>query len=137
MRITVSRQEQEFNISYRYRYEYCVLLIPVIGIFLSAFFGFFQKSMRRVLNVCAFKFMSFMFGGLVVYLFIRFHLLTATIGVLVLFGLLIMFWIIIPMYCVYVLVFYLDDMKLKDMAAVGYKFKPEIEPLNKQIFLLK
>lgn len=137
MKVVASKDDGQVSVNYRNRFEYCILLIPVIGIFAAALCGFFQKAMRRVLNVCAFKFISYMFGGLLVFLFIQYNLLVNTLGILVLFGILSLLWIIVPMYCVYILVFYLDEIKLKDLIALGYELEPEVELSNNNIYLLK
>ncbi len=137
MKISAKKEESQFTVSYRSRYEYLILLVPVVGIFISVFVAFFEKSMRRVLNICAFKFMAFMLGGLLVYVFLEFNLVANILGILVLFGLLIILWIAVPMYCVYILVFYLDDIKLKELNALGYEFEPTPELIEKKIFLLK
>lgn len=137
MRVTAKKEERQFTVNYRNRFEYLVLLVPFVGIFLAVFLAFFQKAMRRVLNICAFKVMMFMLGGALVYVFIYFNLVSNILGILVLFALLLILWIIVPMYCVYILVFYLDDIKLKELIAVGYKIQPEIQLIEKKIFLLK
>ncbi len=137
MVLLLEKEEQQIKINYRIRYEYVLLLIPLVGIFLSVAIGLATKNLRRVINVSLFKFGSFMLGGLSMYLFLQYNmydqLLLAIIELIVLSVL----WIVVPMYCTYILVYVSDDAKLFSYIQNGYSFDKIQEFEYKQRFLLR
>lgn len=137
MKVVLEKDGVEYKFINRYHYEYVLILLPVIGVLVSCFVAFGQKSFRRVVNICAYKFMAFMLGGLFVYVFIEIGLVPSPVFIILLFVILTMLWVLFPMYCCYNLVVYIDDAKLYELTLVGYEIKDNFSLSYKPKFILK
>lgn len=111
-------ENKEIKIKYRLRFEYLVCLIPGIGKVIGLIIAIFSGHFKYYITYLIYSIFFYLTGGALVYVATQLggSVLSALLSYLVI----IVFWLIIPLFVLYKFIFYVDELVLLKYVQKGY-----------------
>lgn len=109
----------EVEVAIRFRLEYLICIIPFVGKLVGLVIAIFTKRLRVYVNYLLISIILYVGGGTLVYLTMV-VLPPNIVSIVIRYLILLVFWFALPMYCLYQLMFFCDDVILKRYYQNGF-----------------